>query len=417
LDNILDSVVAYTLAPWESALAMLRIVGPIEAAKIRLIRGINDELISTKELPQADIALIQRDFAKLRSEYEKILLQSKKGNKPIVFDLDDLLLELPNNHPDMNLKYLPETFLPIVRSILEADAVTASTQPLCDYLKELNPNTFLLPNYFNDYIWSFQRPKSKSVDPSKIVIGYMGGNSHVPDIDTILQALIKISKKYGKSVLFKFWGLRPPSKLYKQKNSEWIPLNEWNYTKFATYFVKQECDFLIAPLADNLFNRCKSPIKLFEYTALGVSGIFSNITPYSNIIKHGKNGLLASNLEEWENCIIQLIENPSLRHEIAYKVQNTIRKNWLLSQHSQEWHEKYQKIIKSSYDKKREKTKQFDAILRLIIQLQEKQQIFDKELTRKNKLIQELEIKNLKREKTLFNRAMKILMKVQARRS
>ena len=63
LDRILDSIVAYTLAPWESALAMLRIVGPIEAAKIRLIRGINNGFVSTEKLSQADIVLIQRDFA------------------------------------------------------------------------------------------------------------------------------------------------------------------------------------------------------------------------------------------------------------------------------------------------------------------------------------------------------------------
>ena len=240
----------------------------------------------------------------------------------------------------------------------------------------------------------------------------MGGNSHVQDLNSILPALLKVSKKYGKSILFRFWGLKPPKKLCKQNNVEWIPLDEWNYVKFASYFTKQECDFLIAPLADNLFNRCKSPIKLFEYASLGVPAIFSKITPYSSIIKHGKNGLSASNLEEWENCMLQLIENPSLRYEIAHEAQNTVRKDWLLSQHAQEWNKTYRKIINLHHDKKRKKTKQRDAILRLIIQIQNKQQILEDELTRKERLIQELEIKNLKREeKTLFNKFKKRLKK------
>ena len=45
---------------------------------------------------------------------------------------------------------------------------------------------------------------------------------------------------------------------------------ENDYKDFATFFQTQSADIFIAPLVDNIFNQCKSPIKFFEYSALGV---------------------------------------------------------------------------------------------------------------------------------------------------
>ena len=80
----------------------------------------------------------------------------------------------------------------------------------------------------------------------------------------------------------------------------------WSYKEFATYFQSQDVDIFIAPLEDNLFNRCKSSVKFLEYSCLGVPGIYSNIDPYSIVIKNNFNGLLAYTNDEWKNSLRKL---------------------------------------------------------------------------------------------------------------
>ncbi len=337
------TVVAY-FDNWESVLAIQRVAGPAEHAGIRLIRGNAGEEISSEPISLADLVVIQRDFPRHSSAYEEIIARAHNEGKPVVYEIDDLLLELPKDHPDKLDHYYTNALFPMVQAIVEADAVTASTPQLCTYLRSFNPNTWLLPNYLNDRVWAFRNPP-EDAGHFPVVVGYMGTYTHLPDLEWVALPLKSILHRYGDKVVFRLWGGKPPADLSDYPNVEWTPLRLENYTEFATYFSKQECDLVIAPLRDNLFNRCKSPLKFLEYGALCLPGVFSRVVPYESIVDHGKNGFLASTLDEWEEYLVELIESSSLRHQVGIEAQRTVRKNWLLSQHAQEWKRVYQKIL------------------------------------------------------------------------
>ncbi len=337
------TVVAY-FDNWESVLAIQRVAGPAEHAGIRLIRGNAGEEISSEPISLADLVVIQRDFPRHSSAYEEIIARAHNEGKPVVYEIDDLLLELPKDHPDKLDHYYTNALFPMVQAIVEADAVTASTPQLCTYLRSFNPNTWLLPNYLNDRVWAFRNPP-EDAGHFPVVVGYMGTYTHLPDLEWVVLPLKSILHRYGDKVVFRLWGGKPPADLSDYPNVEWTPLRLENYTEFATYFSKQECDLVIAPLRDNLFNRCKSPLKFLEYGALCLPGVFSRVVPYESIVDHGKNGFLASTLDEWEEYLVELIESSSLRHQVGIEAQRTVRKNWLLSQHAQEWKRVYQKIL------------------------------------------------------------------------
>jgi hypothetical protein len=73
------------------------------------------------------------------------------------------------------------------------------------------------------------------------------------------------------------------------------------------------------------------------------------VTPYEEIVKHGKNGFLASSDQEWIECLQTLIAFPDMRQQIARKAQETVRKNQLLSDHANKWSKAYAKTgIESS---------------------------------------------------------------------
>ena len=105
----------------------------------------------------------------------------------------------------------------MLKAVLAANMVTVSTPTLCEYLQPLNPSISILPNYLNDDIWELSEPQIK-VDNSPIVIGYMGGDSHIPDIESVEPALGKILEQYPDRVTFRFLGVKPPPSLSGVEN-------------------------------------------------------------------------------------------------------------------------------------------------------------------------------------------------------
>ncbi len=346
--NRVNSLVAYTTNTWVSPLASLRLVGPASHAGLRLVRGNEQGRIFPERVSSADVVVIQRDFPRHTQAYKEITARARQEAKPVIYDLDDLLLELPADHPDRLTHYYGEALLAMVAAISQADRVTASSQALCDYLRPFNANVHLLPNYLDDHLWKLSSPQAVQDPNGAVRIGYMGGDSHLPDLQMVTPALQKILERYPGRAALHFLGARPPDELLRCPDVTWNPAETYVYADFAARFEAQRCDLYIAPLQDNRFNRCKSPIKFLEYSALGSPGVYSGLATYDGIVEHGKNGFLASSLSEWEQCLTRLVEDPGLRLEMGMNAQETVRQRGLLSEHAQQWREAYTQALKTA---------------------------------------------------------------------
>ena len=56
------------------------------------------------------------------------------------------------------------------------------------------------------------------------------------------------------------------------------------------------CDIGLLPLADNLFNQCKSPTKMFEYMAMKVAVLGTPVGEVEQIVRDGESGMLAQDI-------------------------------------------------------------------------------------------------------------------------
>ncbi len=349
----MKTIVAYTPAPWDHALAVLRLTGPLRKAGFNLVRGSQDGQIDTEQVSSADLVLIQRDFPKHLAAYERILALARLEAKPVVLDLDDWLLELPENHPDRISHYYAAGLFPILRAALEADAVTVSTEHLGDQVSRLNNSNWTLPNYIDEDIWGLIPPSQASDGPIQIV--YMGGDTHIPDVELVTPVLVEVLRRYTGRVALHLVGMHPNPLLSSLPNVTCTPFI-MDYASYARFASEQHFDLAIAPLIDNPFNRCKSSIKCLEYSALGLPAVYSNIPPYTKFVSDGENGLLASTSEEWLQAIVRLIEDQALRMRIGLAAQENVRRNWLLGDHAHEWTEAYQQIAaaprRASYDRR-----------------------------------------------------------------
>ena len=238
-----------------------------------------------------------------------------------------------------------------MRAIHNTSAVTVSTPLIADYLRRANSHVRVLPNYLDDRLWQLREPDRRPVEPAEVVLGYFGGRSHLPDLEMIEPVLQRLLKRYGDKVKLHFWGGSPPASLLAFEQVQYTRL-DLGYADFAHFCRDWRCDIALAPLQDNLFNRCKSAIKHLEYSAMGAAGVFSDLEPYRQGIENGSNGFLAKTLDDWESALYLLVENEDLRRKIAAQAQTRLRQEGLLAGRQEQWLDVYQEIADLAADGK-----------------------------------------------------------------
>ncbi len=334
----IKTLALFTADPWESAMPVIRVRAPARFAGVRVLQGNHSDAINTSVLGQCDGIVIQRDFPRFPG-CEELIRQARAKKIPVIYECDDMILETPKDH--ISHTVFIDVLYKILRVMLQADLVVTSTQALADYFKDINPNTHVFPNYLDDSIWTIREKPMQIEKDGPIVIGYMGGASHLPDLELVAPVLLSLDEKYGSRIVYSFWGAPPPEKIKNLGNATWHEMNLQDYGEFARHFGECHADIWIAPLQDIPFNQYKSAIKFMEYTAVGGPTIFSRTRPYTEVIRDGRTGLLASTPADWENGLLRLIEDPELRKKLAVGARRSLVDTWLLSDHYNNWVDTY----------------------------------------------------------------------------
>lgn len=335
----LKSVVFYRSYQEAYAVEHLRVTAPFRAAGVQVIDGGDDpELIDN-----ADAVLFQREFPKNLPVYDQIVSRARANGKFVLYDIDDLLFDLPETHPERVQELYNDALMPMMVAMIDADLILVPTDELCKVVEGYNQNVIVLPNYLDDTILQFKAPTLKGSD-QVLTIGYMGSNSHTPDLAIVASVLQELLAKYDGRLRIEVWGTPLPGELQDCQGVTWHSTPTNVYAEFVKFFQKLEFDLVIAPLSDNLFNRCKSGLKFLEYSAIGSAGVYSRLEPYEAVVTEGVDGFLAGNEFEWREKLTLLIEKPVLRQQMADAAQKTINEKWLLSQNVRSWQDIFGKL-------------------------------------------------------------------------
>mgnify|MGYP003347268727 FL=1 len=165
-------------------------------------------------------------------------------------------------------------------------------------------------------------------DPKRIRILWQGGSAHYEDWYPLKEAIGNISKKYPE-VDWIMWGANYPWV------NELIPAERITYMDWCPYqeYKLRLCmighDISLAPLTDNVFNRCRSAIKWYEASVLKTPAatLAQNTGAYKAEIEDGKTALLFNNPKEFEEKLSLLIEDTKLRKELGANAKQWISEN------------------------------------------------------------------------------------------
>ena len=339
----IKSVAVYTYERIIASLEAYRIFNPMTLANLQVNRGLVDGAFSTAAIKDSDVVVFQREFPANLSNYLAVMSQAANLGKPVVMDMDDDLLALPIHHPDRVKLNYAKAQIPILIGMLQATALTVTTPYLADLLRKYNSNIFVLPNFLDDSLWQFNAPQVEPVG-DKIRIFYMGTVTHVPDLEMLKPAFRELAMKYPGRLEFVFYGANLNFEEDISATITNCQSETFVYADYVKIALSQKANIAIAPLEDIPYNHCKSSIKFFEYTATGLPGVYSRVTPYTSVVEEGVNGFTAASIDEWIDALSQLIESPQLRESIALAAQETVRRDWLLSDHAHLWPETYAEI-------------------------------------------------------------------------
>lgn len=96
-------------------------------------------------------------------------------------------------------------------------------------------------------------------------------------------------------------------------------LHPMSWTNYLSFAGAARRDIGLAPLLPSRFNAARGPTKFFDFARMGAVGIFSDVTPYSEFVRDGVDGLLLRNdLDHWVTTIQALVDDRSRMAALAH---------------------------------------------------------------------------------------------------
>ena len=302
------------------------------------------ETIPNKEL--SNYQLVQLHKSRVTPDF----LRKLKGlGIPSIVDFDDYW-NLPGTHPLYSSYRNNSTSKGLLEVLRLADFVSVTTNRLADEVMGHNKNVVVFPNAISP-----RHECAKKIDMPGwdiLQLGYLAGSTHANDVE-LLQGLNNRLVNSGLKYSFNLFGYKHES-VY-QRYAELITSKAAYADNLQLYAPQPVPDYLVlynmldvalAPLRENKFNSLKSELKIIEAATFNIPVIASDAHPYKDIVRHNKNGLLASTKNDWYKSIRYLIHNPKAVKDLGRQLNMDIQNQFNYERTQQERAEAYRYIIK-----------------------------------------------------------------------
>jgi glycosyltransferase involved in cell wall biosynthesis len=199
--------------------------------------------------------------------------------------------------------------------LASADRVLVSTAHLGAVLGARFPAQAVDVLLYPPYLTSLMEPvsrKVRSAEDQSVTIGYMGSKGHQEDLLMIVPALIGILERFPHVRFETFGTVAMPDAVrrFGQQVTAYGPTN--SYSEFLQTLHHLDWDVGLAPLRNNAFNLCRSPIKFLEYTACGIPTVASDISVYRSVMESG-GGLLVQD-HDWDAALERAVKDQTFGH-------------------------------------------------------------------------------------------------------
>lgn len=275
------------------------------------------------EREKPDVVILQCRY--MQHNLQEISQFKRFSSARRIYELDDYVIE-PSKKND-HVRNLPSNIREVVsKGIGLCDRVVVSTEPLADALSGMHHDIRVVPNMLSAPLWaglSSQRQTS-----AKPRVGWAGGTSHRGDLELLLDVI----KTLADEVDWVFFGMCP--EMLRPYVKEYHP-----GISFAVYprkLASLNLDLALAPLEQNLFNDCKSNLRLLEYGACGYPVICTDTKAYAGYLPCTR--VKENTTEQWLEAIRMHLADPQASYRQGDALREAVLRDYVLtSHHLQHW--------------------------------------------------------------------------------
>ncbi|MFJ5508453.1 glycosyltransferase [Pectobacterium jejuense] len=244
---------------------------------------------------------------------EMVAQYRKYTRSSIVAEFDDYILNIPINSGNRRA-FSQQLIKNFRRSLESVDWVVVSTPALAEAYSAYHSDIRVAYNRLPASWW--KGLTSLRQQGRKPRVGWAGGSSHKGDL-AILRSVVKALED---EVEWVFMGMKPEG--VKCEFHAGVPI-EYYPQKTASL----NLDLALVPLEYNLFNECKSNLRLMELGACGVPVICTDIEPY-------RCGLPVTRVDnrfkDWMDAIRMHISDMDATARVGDQLRDAVYKDWML---------------------------------------------------------------------------------------
>ncbi|MBB4132157.1 glycosyltransferase involved in cell wall biosynthesis [Xanthomonas campestris] len=297
-----------------------RVIQPLRALREGgMVEGVlfNGYLeISELARQDPDVVILQRQVGEARLEAMRRMKALSRAFK--VYELDDYLPNLPlkNAHRE----HMPKDILKTVRRGLGlVDRFVVSTPALAEAFAGLHSDIRVAENRLPPHWWE-ALPERNIRHGGKPRIGWAGGASHTGDLELIADVVRELADE----VEWVFMGMYPFAlRQHIHQFQPGVPIDHYPAALAALGL-----DLALAPVEQNLFNACKSNLRLLEYGACGYPVIASDVRCYQGNLPVT---LVKNRYRDWIGAIREHLADPDAARAKGAALRDVVRRDWMLS--------------------------------------------------------------------------------------
>jgi CDP-glycerol glycerophosphotransferase (TagB/SpsB family)/GT2 family glycosyltransferase/glycosyltransferase involved in cell wall biosynthesis len=295
-----------------------RIIRPFKAQKEA---GLLDGMMSAGLLHVADLERYNPDVIVLQRQIGDERLEAMRRIKKFsqafkVYELDDYLPNLPLKNA--HRAHMPKDILKSLRKGLSfVDRFVVSTAPLAEAFAGLHGDIRVIENRLPPEWWDGLKGLRRQ--GRKPRVGWAGGISHTGDLELIADVV----KALANEVEWVFFGMCP-EKIRPYVHEYYSGVDIDSYPRALS---KLNLDLALAPVEQNLFNECKSNLRLLEYGACGVPVVCSDLSCYRGDLPVTR---VKNRYKDWVEAIRAHISDLDAAAKLGDALHEQVLRDWML---------------------------------------------------------------------------------------